>query len=231
MSAGADRTTSSQPDPDLGAGGHATGVTEGFPASTTATQPQFGAAGPAGAGWPPSRGLGRRRWLVLVGCAVLGIALGVTSQRLVTTGSDPVASPTPSAGATAPVEAKITPVAAAGSSFTRRDGAWRSQTYSDADFGNLKEGIGLLLDLGTARPLTAVTFTTQTGPLTVELRAGDKATDNGADYTLVGPAVQANGATTLSASAGGSHRYWMIWVTKLPPSEFQARIADPVARG
>ena len=112
----------------------------------------------------------------------------------------------------------------------QRDGVWRSQTYSDATFGGLKKGIGLRLDLGAARALTSVTFTAETGPTTVELRAGDTAGTDGSAYALVGSAVQANGATTLPAGAGGSHRYWVIWVTKLPPG-LQARIADPVARG
>jgi hypothetical protein len=128
------------------------------------------------------------------------------------------------------VAATVIPVAPNGSSFTLKQGSWQSQTYRDTKFGNLKKGIGLLLDLSTARQLTSVTFTAVDGPLTVELRAGDSHATDGNALKLVGPAVQANGATTLPATDGGSHRYWMIWVTQLPPS-FQAKIRNPVARG
>jgi hypothetical protein len=180
---------------------------------------------------PPPRGLGRQRWLVLVTCALLGIVIGVAAQRLPTTGGTPAAAPSPSPSATASVAATVTAFTTKDSSFTLRDGTWSSQSYRDAEFGHLKKGIGLRLDLGTARTLTAVTFTAETGPTTVELRAGDTVSKDGSAYELVGSAVEATGATTLPASAGGSHRYWVLWVTKLPDSGFQARITDPVARG
>lgn len=208
-----------------------TGVTEGLPASVTATSPQVNPGYPDDArtrrGGPGGRG-----WLILVACALLGTVLGVGAYRVTSGGDEPSAAPEPSPSATAPVEASITPVAAAGSSFKQqKDGSWRSQTYSDPDFGNLKDGIGLILDLGTERPLTAVTFTAETGPMTVELRAGNTKENTGSKLELVGSAVQANGPTSLPATAGGAKRYWMIWVTRLPEDGFQARIADPVARG
>lgn len=204
-----------------------TGGTEGHPAGLTATSPQV--AGPVPAEPPVPRG--NRRPLVLIGCALLGIVIGVGGQQLTLTGSGPTATPAPSPSATI-VTAPVTPVAPGDtSSFKKRDGVWKSQTYADANFGNLKNGIGLRLDLGTTRPLTSVTFTAENGPLTVELRAGDAPATDGKDYQLVGQPVQADGKTTLPATAGGSHRYWMIWVTKLPP-DFVARIADSVvARG
>jgi hypothetical protein len=201
-------------------------VTEGLPASVTATSPQV--AAPLAPEYPPA-GRGRRG-LILAGCALLGIAIGVTGQRLTIDAPAPAPVAAPSPSPTAPVAAEIIPVSVKDSSFSLKNGAWTSQTYADRKFGKLKKGIGLRLDLGTARPLTAVTFTAEDGPLTVELRAGDTPSRNGEDYQLVGTAVQADGATSLPAGAGGSHRYWMVWVTALSPS-FQARIADPVARG
>lgn len=207
-----------------------TDATEGLPASVTATNPQVGephAPGPY-TPEPPSRS---RRGLILAGCAVLGIVIGAGGQRLTAGGGDAAAAPTPSPSASATtVTAQITPVSASGTNFRSKGGVWESQRYANENFGGLKKGIGLLIDLGDARPLTAVTFTAQEGPLTVELRAGDEKSNNGADYQLVGSAVQADGATSLPASAGGSHRYWMIWVTKLSPS-FSAKIAEPTAKG
>ena len=164
--------------------------------------------------------------------AVLGIVIGVTAQRWNVPQPEAATHlPAPSVRTSAPLAAKVDPVSEKDSSFKSRDSGWRSSTYTNANFGNLKNGIGLRLDLGTQHPLTAVTFTAQNGPMTVELRAGDKPSSRLADYRLVGSAVQANGPTRLPAITGGSHRYWMVWVTKLPPT-FQARIAgDPVALG
>lgn len=226
------------------------GASEGFPVGVTATRPQAGIDavatypdqeygyddyGADGYGpEPPGRALGRREWLVLAACAMLGTAAGVTGYQLTTSPQSPqrtaTSTPTPTPASTAPVTATIIPVAPRDSSFSLKNGVWQSETYRDAKFGNLKSGIGLILDLGDARQLTSVTFTADAGPLTVELRAGDSRATDGNDLNLVGPAVQASGATTLSATAGGSHRYWMIWVTQLPPG-FKAKISNPVARG
>lgn len=221
------RSSAGHPGGDPGSIITSSGVTQGLASSVTATSPHVSA--PVADASP--RLWSGRRGLILAGCAVLGIVIGVSGQRLTVDRPAPVAALTPSPSPTAPVPAQIVPVAASGSSFpSLKDGTYKSQTYADANFGNYKKGIGLRLDLGTARPLTAVTFTAPGGPITVELRAGDTPAKDGTDYPLVGTSVQANGATTLPASTGGSHRYWMIWVTKLSPT-FQARIAEPVARG
>jgi hypothetical protein len=177
--------------------------------------------------------LGPRHWAVLAACALLGTMIGIVGYQL--RNSLPPATPSvapttaaPSTTSVALVSAQITPVSPSGTSLTMKEGAWRSQRYNDVNFGNLKSGIGLVLDLRTARPLTAVTFTAKSGPMTVELRAGDVMATDGMKMRRVGPAVQANGYTTLPASTAGSHRYWMIWVTQLPP-DLQAKIANPVA--
>jgi hypothetical protein len=194
----------------------------------TATSPQVGQPHPEDFGRPPSRG---RRGAILAGCAVLGIIIGVAGQRLPLGSGDPVTAlePSPSASPTV-VPAEVAAVSAKDSSFRSKAGIWESSHYATQDFGGLKRGIGLRLDLGQARAIREVTFTAVEGPITVELRAGDEPATDGAAYQAVGPAVQANGATSIPASAGGSHRYWMIWVTKLSPT-LKAKIAEPTARG
>lgn len=128
-----------------------------------------------------------------------------------------------------------------GTSGSGSDGAgattlWRTQTYTSADFGRLKKGVGLVLDLGTQRGLSTVTFDAGRTPITVELRAGDRkpaATPQGIDTaTLVGSPTSASGVTTLAAANAGSHRYWVVWVSKLGARDggFGATISQPVAR-
>jgi len=117
-----------------------------------------------------------------------------------------------------------------GTGFTDKGSTWTTQTYTTATFGNLKEGVGLVFDLGSPKQLTSVTFNAETGPLTVQLRSADQkpVDQNPVGQSIgsaVGGSVQATGDTELDASKGGKHQYWMIWVTKLG-SPKQAVISD-----
>jgi hypothetical protein len=180
----------------------------------------------------PSRG---RRAAVLGACALLGVAIGVAGHRYLTGGgSEAKAAPSSAPAAAAkPVSATVSSVSPSGSGFRKDGNAWTSQRYESAKFGNLKPGIGLLLDLGSARTLTAVTFTATTSPLTVELRAGDDKGNDADGYAKVGSPVTAKGSTSLPATAGGSHRYWLVWVTSLAPDDgkFGATITSVAAKG
>lgn len=179
----------------------------------------------------PRRG---RRAAVLVVCAVLGVTVGVAAERMLAHRDPGTKTSTPAAAAAAkPVSATVSSLSPKGNGFRKDGSTWKSEHYASAKFGNLKPGIGLLLDLGSARTLTAVTFTAKSSPLTVELRAGD---ENGGDpdaYSKVGSAVTANGDTSLPAGPGGKHRYWLIWVTSLAPDDGQyaATITSVTAKG
>lgn len=180
----------------------------------------------------PSR---RRNGLVLLACAVVGIGLGVGAARVVGSKDDPSTAAKPTASASsAPVSADVSSFDPVGTGFPRQSGGlWTSQSYTSAKFGNLKPGIGLLLDLGTAGPLRAVTLDAKAGPLTVELRAADSKASAADGYKTVGSAVTAQGPTSLTATSGGSHRYWLVWVTSLAPSsdgKYAAQIGSLTAR-
>jgi hypothetical protein len=180
----------------------------------------------------PERTNWERRALILVLCALLGSGVGVVAQHLFGGRSaGPVvtstASPSPS-----PVQATITSFDPVGSGFRRQGQNWTSQTYNSAKFGNLKPGIGLLVDLGSAKALRAITVTAVNGPLTIELRTADAAATSADGFQKVGAAVQASGATTLPAGSGGKHRYWLVWVTGLAAANggFTAVLSPPVAQ-
>lgn len=119
-----------------------------------------------------------------------------------------------------------------GSGFRRKDKVWKTQTYTSPDFGNLKSGVGLMLDLGEKRDLSSVAVSVASGPLTVELRAGDTP---GALSSLdrVGDPTTVSGSAELPAAQGGRHRYWLVWVTRLAPTGggYQAVIRQVVPRG
>jgi hypothetical protein len=141
---------------------------------------------------------------------------------------------TSASGSSAKLASTITSVDPSGGSGFRRDGAaWRTQTYVSADFGGLKDGVGLLLDLGGSRTVTAVTFDVVGGAIAVELRAGDSASRSPAGYQRVAADPSASGSTTLTAKGGGEHRYWLIWVTKLGAANggYRGVIQAPTALG
>jgi hypothetical protein len=157
-----------------------------------------------------------------------GLALRGRSGDSAAAGSGSTAS----AAASAPLSATITSVDPSGGSGFRRDGSsWRTQTYVSADFGNLKDGVGLLLDLGSPKAVSRVTFDVAGGPIAVQLRAGDDASTSG--YATVATSGSASGATTLTAKSGGRHRYWLVWVTKLGAADggYRAVIQSPTAVG
>ena len=202
--------------------------------------PAGGYEAPAGGYGPPAAGPRRsprgRRGLILAACALAGIAIGVGAERLVAIGgkgSQTATQPTATASA-APVSADVSSFDPVGTGFPRQTGGvWSSEGYNSATFGNLKPGIGLLLDLGTARPLRSVTLDSRAGTVTVELRAADTRANSVDGYQRVGGTVQAKGPTTLPASSGGSHRYWLVWVTGLAPradGKFAAQLGAVTAR-
>ena len=118
-----------------------------------------------------------------------------------------------------------------GSGFRFERGSWTTQRYASPAFGNLKAGVGLLLDLRSARTVTTVTVRVGNGPLALELRAGDSAARAGKAYVRVDRKSAASGTVRFNAGKGGRHRYWLVWVTRLNPSSNTAVLGTPVAGG
>ncbi|WP_432561967.1 protein kinase family protein [Kineococcus sp. SYSU DK003] len=152
------------------------------------------------------------------------------------------ATPTQSASAT-PV---LVPVAAISALDPQGDGessetapraldgdpatVWESQRYNSAAFGGLKDGIGLLLDLGVEVDVTRV-----------DLADGG---EGGAVSLLTAPGPSLDGsAPVATAAAGGQQalvpaqpvraRYLVVWFTELPRTEgvFRASVAEIAVTG
>jgi hypothetical protein len=164
-----------------------------------------------------------RRVLLLAVAAVVVVVLVVAGVVLSNRPQKPTAAPTPTPSVTTTVALKpaLSSFAPSGSGFQLDGKTWHTQWYNTETFGNLKSGVGLVLDLGSARELSSVTFDAGKGPLTVGLRAAD-GLPAGNDQASLSPyakvgktATGASGQTTISATDGGKHRYWMLWVTKL----------------
>jgi len=179
-----------------------------------------------------ARGTGwRNAFLALIAVLVIAAVAGVVVAR------DRAGTAASASGGSAAVAvpATITSLDPAGGSGFRKDSgsAWRTQTYQSAEFGNLKDGVGLLLDLGSAREVATVTLDAVGGPIAVELRSGDEQAASAGGYQKVASADSASGPTTLTPKDAGKHRYWLIWVTRLASQGggYRAVIRDPAVKG
>ena len=164
------------------------------------------------------------------------------------------AAPAPSATAPAPAQPAVTALhiaSAAGfgpggladgdnsrvasNAITRgAPGPWQSQWYATAQFGNLKQGTGLLLDLGRTATITSVRIDLASYQgANLQLRVGD--TDGALSSLRVAAAADDVGGTVrLHLRSPQQARYVLIWFTLLPPNgagQYQASVYHVVVNG
>ncbi|BBA98707.1 hypothetical protein RVR_5003 [Actinacidiphila reveromycinica] len=96
--------------------------------------------------------------------------------------------------------------------------AWETSWYADARFGNLKSGVGLILDLGSAKTVSdvKVDFVGQTS---VDLMAAPAGTTTmPTDFSTFTKVANGSGTeVTLTPSSKVSSRFLLVWLTSLPP--------------
>ena len=110
---------------------------------------------------------------------------------------------------------------------------WYSQWYATAEFGQLKAGTGLLLDMGHPVTVSSVrlSLVSRSGA-DLQLRAGSKPIS--ASLPRVAGASNAGGAVQMRLTAPVHVRYVLIWFTKLPPDAagtYQASVYKISVRG
>jgi hypothetical protein len=111
---------------------------------------------------------------------------------------------------------------------------WSSQWYATAQFGNLKQGTGLLVDMGHAVTITSVRINLAGyGGANLQLRVGDPA--GGPSGMKVAARVSDVGGTVrLHLYTPQYSRYLLIWFTLLPPNgngQYQATVYHVVVNG
>ncbi|WLQ49583.1 serine/threonine protein kinase [Streptomyces poriferorum] len=106
---------------------------------------------------------------------------------------------------------------------------WNTDGYFTADFGKLKDGVGVVLDLGKVQQVGAVDVTFLGGTTSVELRT---ATSAEVPKLPTGFTKVAQGSGTKVALKPGEPvqaRYLLVWLTNLPQSDsgnFRGKISD-----
>jgi hypothetical protein len=188
---------------------------------------------PAAVRRPPRTRAGRRRWpLAYVAIAVLiGVAALVAALVLGGSGSgkgggggpvhlrgvtsyDPVGQEAQYFGFTARYATDSSPTT-----------AWTTQTYGTTAFGNLKDGLGLVLRSPGSMALKSLTVTTTTPGFIAEIEVGNSS----AGPFVVDSASRTVGSKTTFTLNGKSGSYWLVWLTLLGP-ERTAAITNVTAR-
>jgi hypothetical protein len=171
---------------------------------------------------PPRRGrVSRRRlaWLLLVATIAAGaVALILGLSR----GHGP-ATPSASAGpvhltaaasynpeGTGPEDSQGVPLATDGNTAT----SWTTEYYATQNFGNLKSGDGLLLEVSRPVVLSSIRVVSDTPGFTALIKAGPSPTG---PFTAVSDSMTAGRETVFTLNVSAPVRYYVIWFTNLSP--------------
>lgn len=105
--------------------------------------------------------------------------------------------------------------------------SWTTLLYSQADMSG-KKGVGLLLDLGAPRPVSSVKLVLVGNDTDVEVLAGDHPRKAPRGFDLLGSAQSAPTEATIRSVAPVTHRYLVVWLTRLPPTTggFRGGVAE-----
>jgi eukaryotic-like serine/threonine-protein kinase len=113
---------------------------------------------------------------------------------------------------------------------------WGTDHYNSAEFGRLKDGLGLFLDLGERRSVTRITLASSIEGWSFELRTGSMA------QATAEPIPAATGSTTFTVGSKGTlvvdlepvrTSGLLIWITQLGADEgrYAASIAEVTVEG
>jgi eukaryotic-like serine/threonine-protein kinase len=106
--------------------------------------------------------------------------------------------------------------------------SWSTLEYRGSpNFGNLKDGVGIVLDLGGSQALSGVTISTTTPGAKVEVRTADQPADSLDGFkTAARATLDATSDVTFDKPVKA--RFVLIWITSLVPSDngFSADISE-----
>jgi putative peptidoglycan lipid II flippase len=113
--------------------------------------------------------------------------------------------------------------------------AWTTKTYLDP-FGpaGLKDGVGLLLDLGEPSEVATVAVELEGGATDLEVRVADQVGAAADDFELVDEVSGADGRAVLRPDEPVTARYVLLWLTSLPAigdSSYRGEVSEVVLRG
>jgi serine/threonine protein kinase len=103
--------------------------------------------------------------------------------------------------------------------------SWYTETYSTPSFGGLKDGVGLVLDAGSPVAVKSLTVETPTPGFRASVMTGAA---QGGPFTSDSASQTVDGTATFDLN-GSTARYYVVWITQLPPGG-KAEVSEVTAR-
>jgi hypothetical protein len=107
----------------------------------------------------------------------------------------------------------------------KEETGWRSEEYRQSNFGSIKPGMGILINLGTPTQVKAVKVVVNAAEASIELRSGNADPGNtsaGDDkirttFQPVGQGLAEHRGTSFVFPVDQQSQYLLVWISKLPP--------------
>ncbi|HSE54804.1 MAG TPA: protein kinase family protein [Nocardioidaceae bacterium] len=114
--------------------------------------------------------------------------------------------------------------------------AWQTmEYYGNPKFGLLKDGVGLVVDLGRQQEVSSAQVTVQGSPTSLEILAAPDGSGQPTSVDNLRRVASANGVggkANLDFGRPVRTQYLVVWLTSLPPAEgaYRGRVAEIVVR-
>jgi predicted Ser/Thr protein kinase len=102
---------------------------------------------------------------------------------------------------------------------------WGTEHYRSFD----KPGVGVVLEAPSARALKSLTVTTDTPGFTAEIESGASA--QGPFSTVVSPSRVVGERTRFPIQGSNAAKFYLVWITQLPPGSETAHVNEVSAAG
>ncbi|HEY8479361.1 MAG TPA: AMP-binding protein [Spirillospora sp.] len=96
----------------------------------------------------------------------------------------------------------------------RPSGKWETQSYADANFGNLSKGLGVILDMGRPVEIANVKINSPVSGGIIQVKVGDSQSPE--SLKPIGQQTPNGGEMTVTANPHVTGQYVLVWFTKLP---------------
>ena len=100
---------------------------------------------------------------------------------------------------------------------------WETERYDNITFGNLKDGVGIVVDAQQPVRLRRLTIVSDTPGYIAKIEAG--ASSNG-PFDSVSSSQTVAARTTFALSGGSAQRYYLVWITRLAPGYNRAHVNE-----
>ncbi|CAN5821899.1 hypothetical protein BH23ACT8_BH23ACT8_03500 [soil metagenome] len=111
--------------------------------------------------------------------------------------------------------------------------SWETVGYDSAGFGNLKPGVGFILDLGAPTRVDDVALTATRPGIAFDVRAADQVSDDAEDWQVLGGTESADERTTIGPEGEITARFLLVYIRQLQPDggRFRGGFSEVIVTG